>query len=294
MRMPRQALAALAAGGMVLGLVPGCGEPQGSPRTQAAEVQQSQQLLNELRAKDLLVEDRSLNAYVDGIVQRIEAQRPEAARPLQTFIIKDASANAFTSGAGYVFVHAGLLAAMENEAQLAMVLAHEIGHVDEGHVSAGMQRQQQIGLVGALAGLGGLALGLPQELVQLGVNTGGQYAYADFSREQETEADQVGLRYMRGAGYDAAAGAESFAVLRRMYGESGGLAQFFATHPRSSDRQAELVQMARQMGADQGRVAAEEYLRRTDSIRREVYSYMRSQGNRPEADQVSRNISRTR
>ncbi len=225
--------------------------------------------------------------------QRIEAQRPQGARPLQTFVIEDASANAFTSGGGYVFVHAGLLAAMENEAQLAMVLAHEIGHVDEGHVSAGMQRQQQIGIAGAIAGVGGAVLGLPQELVSLGVNAGSQYAYSDFSRDQETEADQVGLRYMRGAGYDAVAGAESFAVLRRMYGESGGLAQFFASHPRSSDRQAELVQMARQMGADQGRVAADEYLRQTNGIRREVYAYMRSQGDRPEVEQVARNISRT-
>ncbi len=293
MRMPRQALAALAAGGLVLGLVPGCGAPQGSPSTAAAEAQQSQSLLRQLEQKDMLVEDRSLNAYVGRITQRIDAQRPEGAPPLRTYIIKDPSANAFTSGGGYVFVHAGLLAALENEAQLAMVMAHEIGHVDEGHVSAGMQRQQQIGVAGALAGIGGLVLGLPEELVRMGVDVGGQYAYADFSREQETEADRVGLRYMRGAGYDAVAGAESFAVLRRMYGESGGLAQFFATHPRSSDRQAELVQTARSMNADQGRVAADEYLRQTDSIRREVLSYIRSQGDRPEADQIARNIART-
>ena len=129
MKAPRLILSAFVAFGLA-----SCGTPQGGgapgPRpasAQQAERQQSQQILAELQQKNMLVKGDRVNDYVDEITARINAVRPNNASRLRTYIIKDASANAFTSGAGYVFIHAGLLATMENEAQLAMVLAHEIG-----------------------------------------------------------------------------------------------------------------------------------------------------------------------
>lgn len=274
MKLPRLVLAAMLAGGLTA-----CGAPQpGQPRSasaQSAELNQSRQLLQELRAKNMLVEGDRVNAYLDAVTARIDAQRGPNKSKLQTFIIKDADANAFTSGAGYVFFNAGMLAALENEAQFAMVLAHEIAHEDLGHVSAGMAKRQQIGIAGAVASIGGALLGVPGDLTNLVVGYGGKAYYADFSRDQETAADRLGMTYLARAGYNGAEGAKSFEVLKRMYGDN---ASIFAGHPSSSSRLADMQRLAREEGATEGRVAASGYLGKTNPLRKRVVASLEQAG----------------
>jgi predicted Zn-dependent protease len=293
MRPIRRILAAGLAGLMLAG----CGAPGGAPGPAQAqdarfEQTQSRRVLDELRAKDKLWEEDSLNRYVQGIADRIDRARPASAPDLRVFIIKDGEANAFTTGAGYIFVNGGMLALFENEAQLAMVLAHEAAHVDQGHVVEGMEQRQRVGLIGALAGVAGQVAGVPDQLLRLGIGLGSQYAVSDFSRDQERAADELGLRYAARSGYDAVEGATSFEVLRRLYGEQGGLGQFFSSHPRSSERQADLRRRAREIGAGGGRVAADLYLRRTERIRREALEYYQRNGRGVLAEQARRNLRR--
>ncbi|MEM7423876.1 MAG: M48 family metalloprotease [Pseudomonadota bacterium] len=260
-----------------------------------AEQVRAQQLVAQLDQKGALIKDRRLNNYVRGIVDRVSKQRPPGSVPLRAYIIKDADVNAFTPGGGYVFFNAGMLAAMENEAQLAMVTAHEIAHIDRGHIQAGQATRTgvQIGaeIASALGQIGAQALGIPGQLVNLGVSLGSELVVNSFSRSQETDADTTGVGYMAAAGYNAIEGAKSFKVLKRLYGDnSGPEALFFSSHPASSDRLANLTSLGQQLGATGGRVAANTYDNATRSLRREVLAVYESAGRSNEAAQIRRNL----
>lgn len=272
-------------------VVSGC-EPTATntPTSIASEAQQSQQLVRELSSKNALVEDPALNAYVRGVVQRIERTRPPGAVPIQAYIVKDPDVNAFTPGGGYLFINAGMLAAMENEAQLATVIAHEIGHIDRGHVQAAQSRRTGVQLGAAAAQIGGALLGIDPQLTELGVGLGAQYAVSSFTRTQETDADEVAVRYVADAGYNLAEGARSFAVLRSLYGDQAGLAQFFATHPATAERQQLMTRAAARLGATQGRVAQAEYAAAMRPLRQQALQYYEQAGRAREAAQIARNL----
>ena len=224
-------------------------------------------------------------------MNRVAKQRAKGSVPLRTYIVKDADVNAFTVGGGYVFFNAGMIAAMENEAQLASVAAHEIGHIDRGHIQAGQANRTGVQLGAALAGVAGAALGVPGQLTNLAVNLGAQYAVNSFTRTQETDADNTGVRYLAGAGYNVLEGAKSFEVLRKLYGDAKGpSAAFFSSHPPSSERQANLTAQARQLGATKGRVAPNTYDSKTRNLRRDVLKFYDANGRTKEAAQVRRNL----
>jgi hypothetical protein len=261
---------------------------ENTPQSLAYERQQSQQLVQELEARDMLVEDRALNRYVRSVVNKIERTRPAGSVPIEAYIVKDADVNAFTPGGGYLFVHAGLLAAMENEAQFANVIAHEIGHIDRGHIQAGMQTRSGVQLGAAAAQIGGAILGIDPNLTQLGVGLGANLAVSSFTRTQERDADATGVQYLANAGYDVVEGARSFEVLGRLYGDGG--VPLFATHPPTGERQQALVQAAAQHGATSGYVGEAEYDRAVRPLRQEVLQFYERSGRNREAAQVRQNL----
>ena len=213
---------------------------------------------------------------------------PPGAVPIQPYIVKDADVNAFTPGGGYLFVNAGLLAAMENEAQFATVVAHEIGHIDRGHIQAGQATRTGVQLGAAAAQIGGALLGVDPQLTQLGVGLGAQAAVSSFTRTQERDADATGVRYLAAAGYDADEGARSFEVLRRLYGDGG--VPFLNSHPPTGERQQMLTEAAAELNATEGYVGDAEYDRAVRPLRQEVLQYYESQGRDREAAQVRNNL----
>ena len=288
LRHMKLTLAALAATVVVSACAPNA---QNTQQSLAQEQQQAAQFVDQLRSKDKLVTDKGLNNYVTGIVQRVAQHRAPGSVPLRTYIVKDADVNAFTPGGGYVFFNAGMIAAMENEAQLASVAAHEIAHIDRGHITAGKGTRQGVQLGAAAATIGGALLGVPGQVTDLAVGLGANYAVNSFSRSQETDADNTGIQYLAKAGYNAAEGAKSFEVLQRLYGNSSGpSAVFFSSHPPSAERKANLTRQAQQLGATKGRIAGKTYDSRTRKIRRDVLKFYESQGRDREAAQVRRNL----
>ena len=288
LRHVKLTLAALLAAATVSACAPNA---QNTQQSIAQEQQAAERFVGQLRSKDKLVTDRGLNNYVSGIVSRVAKQRAPGSVPLRTYIVKDADVNAFTPGGGYVFFNAGMLAAMENEAQLASVAAHEIAHIDRGHITAGRSTRQGVQIGAALGSIAGAALGVPGELTNLAVGLGANYAVNSFSRSQETDADNTGIRYLAGAGYNALEGAKSFDVLQRLYGnKTGAAAVFFSSHPPSAERKANLAAQAQQLGATSGRVAPKTYASQTRKIRREVLKFYESQGRDREAAQVRKNL----
>ncbi len=215
--------------------------------------------------------DQAWQSYVTGIVQNLARA---SARPDITYtvtILNSPVVNAFALPAGYVFATRGLLALVENEAELAGVLAHEIGHVTARHTTQRYGRSVVVGggtqLLGWLTGSTSLQ-GLGEAAGMLWIQ--------GFSREQEFQADELGVQTMARAGYDPRAMATFLEKLQqqdalqatlagRKPGEGDKL-NLFATHPRTADRVERAIQQAGLAGATGGRVDRDAYLRRVDGL----------------------------
>lgn len=223
--------------------------------------------------------DRGLTSYVARIGRRLVAQtdRSDAA---WTFTILDTPVvNAFAVPGGYVYVTRGLLALANDEAELAGVLGHEIGHLVEGHNEERMRRSNNAGL-GVIAGaiLGGLLGGRDgaEDAIRLGGMIA-QGALASYSQKQELQADAFGVSLLARAGYDAYAQAKFLEQLSRwdrlqsrIAGESynPNRVEIFATHPSNAARIRAAYDLARRTGQARGagRVSEDAYLNRIDGM----------------------------
>ncbi|MFL5332408.1 MAG: M48 family metalloprotease [Geminicoccaceae bacterium] len=207
-------------------------------------------------------EDATLSAYVEKVGNRVKNASELADQPFTFTVLDSDVVNAFALPGGYVNVTRGLLALTNNEAELAGVLGHEIGHVTARH-TAQRYDQAQVGQLGATAAqLAGLLLGGylgGSQGAQLGGQAAGQIgslgaqAYVQgYSREQEFQADQLGIRYLGAAGYDPGAMATFLATLQAEdayqqrtaggQGEDSPLGDWFRSHPRTPERVARAVE----------------------------------------------------
>jgi predicted Zn-dependent protease len=154
-------------------------------------------------------EDERVQEYVNAIGQRVAASsdRPD----LQfTFTVLDSDEiNAFAAPGGYIYVYRGLLAHLNSEAELAAVLGHEIGHVTARHIA---RRQAGATAAGVGATLLGVLTGQPGLIDVAGL--AGSALVASYSREQEMEADELGVKFTRLAGYDPQASLTSLEIMR--------------------------------------------------------------------------------
>ena len=168
-------------------------------------------------------ENSSLNAYVDDIGQTLAdvSDRPDIPYTFQ--IVEDDAVNAFATMGGYVYVTTGLMAAADNEAELAGVIGHEIGHIAGRHA---VQQMRQAAITQGITG----ALGVNRDRL---VNIGTQIALQlPASRSDEYEADRHGFHSMGRAGYDQT-GMVSF---MQKLGREGSPPEFLSTHPDARNR----------------------------------------------------------
>jgi predicted Zn-dependent protease len=228
-----------------------------------------------------LYDNPDVQAYVQAVGQRVlaastfaDATTPEMYRQTKfTFRVLDSSVvNAFALPGGYVYVTRGLLAHVDNEAQLAVVLGHEIGHVAARHASQQARRSQwsQIGLeLGAALGQAVLGDRMPN-LASNVMNTGSQAMQVfllRYSREAETQADTLGVTYASRAGYAAADSARFFAALQRLAAQdSSGLPTWMSSHPDPGNRAAHVLELANADRAGNKTRGEEELLRHIDGL----------------------------
>ena len=215
-------------------------------------------------------DDPDLAAYVSSIGQLLARTSETPDLTFTVTVLDTPIVNAFALPGGYVYVTRGLMALADNEAELAGVLAHEIGHVTARH-SAERYGQQMA------AGLAGLGLGIltGSNAVARAVGTGSTLAIRSFSREQEFEADLLGIRYMTRAGYDPGAVASFLAKLdaesrldAELRGRPGRADEFniMSTHPRTRDRVAAAVQRAGVTAVRDPMTARDIYLGKIDGM----------------------------
>jgi Zn-dependent protease with chaperone function len=195
-----------------------------------------------------LLGDRNTDTYLNRIIQRLAAGAPGAKYPYQIKAVNAPEINAFALPGGPMYVNRGLVQSARSEAELAGVLAHEMAHVAMRHgthqASKAYLTQSGLGILGGLLGRssGGTAKVL-QAIGGVGLNA----VFLKFSRDDEYEADQVGVQIMANAGYDPRAMADFFALMRAEQGrDPGKLEQFFSSHPSPANRETRIRELAAQ------------------------------------------------
>lgn len=180
-----------------------------------------------------LLEDAEVQAYVDELVQRL-ARNSDSQVPFTTRVIDSDELNAFALPGGFLYVNSGLILEADTEAELSGVLAHEIAHVTARHMTNQMTKArvfQWISLPLLFVG-GPIGFGI-QQAMGLAV----PLTFLKFNRNDEREADFLGLQYTYRAGYDPAALIDILERLKEKdRKKEGGLAKIFSSHPMTRDR----------------------------------------------------------
>jgi predicted Zn-dependent protease len=200
-------------------------------------------LARQVASEFRLVRDPEAVAYLESVGRRIVAQTDLADRPWDFGIVDDDAVNAFNLPGGLVYVHKGLVAEADALDELTAVMGHEIAH---GVARHGTQLMTRAAGVDAISGiLLGNDADKKDELLRQIVGGG---VLSRYSREAEREADQLGIRYAAGAGYDPAGAARMFRKLLALRGRKpSSVERFFSSHPLTEERIAEAEALARQL-----------------------------------------------
>jgi len=195
-------------------------------------------------------------AYVERVGKRVAVQSglSDAAGSFTVTTLNSPVENAFAIPGGYIYITRQLLALMNSDAELASVLGHEVGHVAARH-AAGRNKRSTIGSI--LAAGVGMATG--SDLASRAVGAGAQLYTLKYGRDQEYQADALGVRYMTAAGYNPYAAAEILAALDASTGlaaqatgqNARSLPTWASTHPNGADRVRRAEQLAAQTGRPQ-------------------------------------------
>ncbi|MBN2369685.1 MAG: M48 family metalloprotease [Vicinamibacteria bacterium] len=175
-----------------------------------------------------------LGAYVNSVGQRLAAITERPSLPWSFQVVDDAAVNAFAFPGGAIFVTRGLVTHVNSEAELAAVIGHEIGHVTARHSVSQMSKQT---LATAGLQLGMILRPKLRDLGQIG-QVGLALLMLKYSRDDENQADELGLRYMQHVGYPERAMADVMRMLERVSGTSSGgrLPDWLSTHPSPESR----------------------------------------------------------
>ena len=195
-----------------------------------------------IRARNRIIEDPVVASYITHLGNRILKAFPEQPFNYTFYVVESEVYNAFAGPGGHVFINSGLFEALPNEEALAGILAHEISHVHSRHISDRIERSKKIG-VGTLAGVAaGILIGVSGNAAAGGALTvgslaGSQSAALSFSREDEMQADQVGMTYLAEAGYG---GDEMLTALKTIRAKQwfgpAEIPTYLSTHPALEDR----------------------------------------------------------
>jgi predicted Zn-dependent protease len=230
------------------------------------EVSLGEKLAAQVERQQRVLRNRDVQAYVrlvaNQLVTHASGDRPEV-RYRVTVLDNPNQVNAFALPAGFLYVYTGLLLAADNEAELAGILAHEIGHVVGRHSANQLATQLGLNILVSLA-LGENS----EELASLAAQAGTSGALARFSRDDEREADAFGVKYTMAAGYDPRGLLTFFEKLKKLEGRrQSGLESLLASHPATQERINRIDRMILKAGNPTGETKRDRFLEATASLR---------------------------
>ncbi len=253
--------------GWAQGVTPGSG-PQtdlpdlGSPANAAVSIEEEYQAglayVAYIRNTGVILNDPEISQYAQEIGHSLSSRAQEGEHQFYYFVIRDPEINAAAVPGGFVAINSGLILATRNENELAGVLAHETAHVTQRHIVRGIIDQSHAGLLTTAAMLAGILLGATAgrgspDAIEGAILAGQSAAIQhqiNYTRDNEFEADRIGISTMVSAGYDPL-GMASFFDYMSLVGpnpERVNAVQFLIDHPIFSDRVAEAKNRAAQVG----------------------------------------------
>jgi predicted Zn-dependent protease len=251
--------------------LPACATNPATGRRQLALISEQQEIEigrqadPEIVAAMGLYDDDAAQAYVQRIGTALAATSERPSLPWTFRVLDDPTVNAFALPGGFIYVTRGIMTHMNSEAELATVLGHEIGHVTGRHSVEQMSRAQLFSF-----GLG-VGMVLSEQVAQFGglAQAGLSLLFLRYSRDHESEADELGFRYVTRGAYDAREMPKVFEMLGQI-GESRGsrVPNWLATHPDPERRAEESRRLIAEYtgGFDGTRVARDPYFDRIDGM----------------------------
>jgi beta-barrel assembly-enhancing protease len=234
--------------------LPDIGSPAGTIASVNEEDQVGPLVIRDLREQNEIIEDAEASDYIQTLGLRLSSQAPDSERAFHYYVARESDINAEALPGAVIIVNYGTILAADNESELAGVLAHETAHVTQRHIVRGILAQSHQSLETAAAILGAIALGAlggGPAAIEGGVMAAegmGAQMQINFTRDQEFEADRVGMTYLTHAGFDPLGMPDFFEILTRRYGF--GMAyvpRMLINHPVNSERIAEARSRAAQM-----------------------------------------------
>lgn len=247
--MSRRGFVQAAAAGSIVVLTPGCETVSQAFTPDSAQMAQlASSAWTDLKAQQPTTNDPRYVSRVNRVMPKIIAAAGDSPAGWEVAVFASDELNAFALPGGKIGFYTGILDLMENDAQIATVMGHEVAHVKFNHSGQryGRTAATQAGLGVAQVALGGGGQGSQVALQALGL--GAQYGVIlPFSRQHELEADKYGLRYMHRAGYNPN---EAVRFWEKMSAKkSGSTPEFMATHPNDATRIAQLKREIALLGA---------------------------------------------
>lgn len=225
--------------------LPDLGEASQSVFSPQLERKVGEAIMRDIRADRDFLEDPEITDYLNSLGYRLAAASPNNRQDFEFFAVRDSTLNAFALPGGFIGVHSGLILTAQSESELAGVLAHEIAHVTQRHISRMVAQESRNSLisiaalaVSILAARANSDIGAAAAAV---TQAGLIQSSLDFTRENEREADRVGFQIMQESGLDPGGMASIFdrmGKFNRLYDNNAP--SYLRTHPLSTDRLADI------------------------------------------------------
>jgi predicted Zn-dependent protease len=221
--------------------LPDMGDSSGALITPAEEKEFGEAFFRSLHSQISINQDAEIQQYIQTIGERLVANSDAPSNPFHFFVVMEKDINAFAGPGGYIGVNSGLILITEAESELASVMAHEIAHVTQRHLYRAYEASSRLSIPTAAATLAAILLGTQSpELGQaaiVAIQAGNVQFQIDFTRENEAEADRVGMQTLAGSQYDPRSMPTFFERLQqssRYYGQN--IPEFLRTHPVTASR----------------------------------------------------------
>ena len=231
--------------------LPDIGSPGDSVLSRDRELQIGRSIYRSLIDTDRVMSDPEIHEYVQDIGQKLTTQAHDGDFQFDFFVVNDNAINAFALPGGYIGIHSGLILATNSESELAGVMAHEISHVTQRHISRAVYANQRNSILSMAAMLGAILLGAAggsSDAITGAIATAQGVAaqqQINFTRANEYEADRVGVGVLAAAGFDPEGMPAFFETLARQTGPLASQApEFLRTHPVTVNRIAETRERA--------------------------------------------------
>ena len=194
---------------------------------------------DKLAKHHLLSENKRLNEYIAKIGNLILEGNKQVPFEFHFSVVNNSAINAFATPGGYIYINKGLINAVENEGELAGVIAHEIGQANARHVASIIEKSKKLNIATLAAILAGAFLGGGGEAtaaIAIFSVAGAATLSLKYSREHEEEADRIGIEYLTGAGYYPAAMVDFLKIMKKYEFISKSMPSYLLTHPGTDER----------------------------------------------------------